>query len=83
MCRDLKIIEKYLGDMFMPAFATSIVNKQLQDLGIDRMDYSRAILTPLLNQIEKKVLLNFKGTESRKIIKEIKRMITEESQEVR
>ena len=77
MSRDLEIIEKYLGDMFMPDFAISIVNKQLQDLGYRREDYSRQILSQLLDQIEKKVLLNFKGDESKKVIRDIKRQIVE------
>lgn len=78
MSRDLEIIEKYLGDMFMPDFAISIVNKQLQDLGYQREDYDRKILNRLLDQIEKKVLINFKGDESKKIVRELKRQIAEE-----
>ena len=74
---DLVIIEKYLGDMFMPDFGKAIVNKQLADIGATRENYDRDILNTLLKNIEEKVLLSFKGDDARKAILEIKKKIME------
>jgi len=73
--RDLEILEKYLGDMFMPDFGISIVNKQLLDLGATRENYDRDLLNILLNNIEKKVMVSFKGDDAHKVMVEIKRQI--------
>jgi len=76
--RDLQMIEEYLGSMFMPEFAKAIVVKQLQDIGETPETYNRGKLDRLLNQIGTKVLQSFKGDESTKIVRDIKRKILED-----
>ena len=72
---DLEVIEEFLGHLFMPAFAKSIVNKQLQDLGETRETYTRNVMNRLLNNIETKVLLSFQGDNARNSVVQIRKSI--------
>ena len=72
---DLEVIEEFLGELFMPAFGKSIVDKQLGDIGFTRETYNRAVLNTLLDRIETKVLSSFQGDQSRATILKIKRRL--------
>ena len=72
---DLAVIEAYLSEMFMPAFAKAVIDKQLGDIGETRETYDRTKLESLLKRLETKVFA-MKGPEATNITKKLRRRIT-------
>jgi len=77
LAEDLAIIEEYLGELFMPEFARAVVDKQLSNIGESRETYNRSKLDMLLREIERRVLVSFKGDEAHTIVQHLKRSIIE------
>ena len=75
MAEDLEVIEAYLSEMFMPAFAKAVVDKQLGDIGETRETYDRTKLEGLLKRLETKVFA-MKGPEALTITNKLRRRIT-------
>jgi len=75
MYDDLQIIEDFLADLFMPAFAKSVIDKQLKDLGMNRNTYNKEDLDRLLKQIETKVLVSFQGDRAPLLTQQLKKKI--------
>ena len=75
MADDLAVIEAYLSEMFMPAFAKAVIDKQLGDIGETRETYDRTKLESLLKRLETKVFA-MKGPEATNITKKLRRRIT-------
>jgi hypothetical protein len=71
----LAVIEEKLGEMFQPEFAKSILMKQLTDIDEVPETFTDAMVEPLLNQIEKKVLVSFYGDKAKGIVADLKRAI--------
>ena len=75
MDRSLEIVERHLGLLFVPTFATAIVDKQLSDIGESRESFSREELDTLLDQVEQKVLKTFLKEKSGQFITMIRQEI--------